>query len=155
MPDIKDTTRAQTKFLRAFLKEPFGPGVEDWPTAAVLRRWLRKPGFVVAMKRVREAIRYQADFQLLSAAGAASHHLHTTLTGGDLEGRRQEVQAMSALLKLSHLRERFAPPEPKSMPRDGELMSMLRGFHRDATVGDVLDWVDSNSDAEPQEEQAA
>lgn len=139
MPDIKGTTRAQTIFLRSFRKEPFGPGAEHWPSVAVLRKWMRKPGFLAAMKSVREALRYQADFQLLSAAASAAHVLHTTVSAGDHEMQQAQLKGMSGLLKLAHLRERFAPPETKATPRDGQVMDFLRSVHPNAPVEAVLE----------------
>ncbi|HEV2296269.1 MAG TPA: hypothetical protein VGR35_20660 [Tepidisphaeraceae bacterium] len=56
--------------------------MEHWPSPAILRRWLRRPGFVQAMQSIRDAIRYQADFQLLTAVGSAAHVLHTTIAAG-------------------------------------------------------------------------
>jgi hypothetical protein len=77
---------------------------------------MRRPTFVAALKAVQQAMRMQADFQLLSAAAAAAHLLHTAVTAGDHESQARQIKAMSELLKLSHVRERFAnkllPMEP-------------------------------------------
>jgi hypothetical protein len=148
MKNSQHVRRAQTNFLRAFKTEPFGPSALHWPSPAVLRRWLRRPGFLKAMKTIREAMRYQADFQLLSAASAASQVLHTLIAAGDSEVPKTQIQALSDLLKLAHLRERFAPPEPKAMPRDAQLMSLLRSAHPNATVADVLSYLNPSDDAD-------
>ena len=108
MADIKGTTRAQTLFLRALSKSQCGPRAEHWPSPAVLRRWLRREGFVNAMDSVRDALRFQADFQLLSAAASASQILHTSACSDDHEAARAKMKAFADLMKLAHLRERFA-----------------------------------------------
>src|SRR5687768_2232433 len=112
MPRIQGTTTAQTKFLRAFRSTPHGPGAEHWPSPAILRRWLRRPGFVHAMRSIRDAMRYQADFQLLSAAASAAHMMHTSVSAADREVETAQLNAMSTLMKLAHLRQRFAAEEP-------------------------------------------
>ena len=127
-------TRAQTIFLRAFKTDPFGPGVEKWPSPAVLRRWLRRPGFVQAMRSVREALRYQADFQLLSAAASAAHVLHTSVSAGDHEMQKAQMKAMSDLMKLAHVRQRFAPPEPPPPVRESILEELVCTAHPNATI---------------------
>ena len=155
MPRIEGTTNAQSKFLRTFRTSPFGPGAQDWPAAAILRRWLRRPTFVAALQSVQNALRYQADFQLLSAAAAAAHMLHTSVTAGDHELQKQQVKAMSDLLKLAHLRERFAPPMPKPQLRDSQVLALLRSVHPDVTVGSALEMLDSWDRQDAAEKSAA
>src|SRR4051794_11489520 len=75
MSNENGTTRAQTKFLRAFRTHPFGPPPDAWPSPAILRRWLRRPGFHRAFLDLRTAIRMQADFQLAAASAQAAHQL--------------------------------------------------------------------------------
>jgi len=101
MSNITGTTRAQTLFLRAFRTSPTGPKPADWPSPAVLRKWLRKPAFRRALATIQETLRFQSDFQLASAATTAARKLLTddaALTTHDL-GR---------LLRLAHLRQRYA-----------------------------------------------
>jgi hypothetical protein len=101
MPDITGTTRAQTLFLRSFRTSPTGPAPADWPSPAILRKWLRKPAFRKALATIQETLHFQSDFQLASAAATAARKLLTDdahLTTHDL-GR---------LLRLAHLRHRFA-----------------------------------------------
>ena len=112
MPNFQGTSRAQSNFLRAFRTDPFGPPVEKWPSPAILRRWLRRPGFVQAMRSIRDAMRYQADFQLLAAAASASHAMHSSVSTSDRALETAQLNAMSSLMKLAHLRQRFAPEEP-------------------------------------------
>jgi hypothetical protein len=102
MPDITGTTRAQTLFLRAFHTSPTGPAPADWPSPAILRKWLRKPAFRRALATIQETLQFQSDFQLSRAANAAARRLladDAELTTHDL-GR---------LLRLAHLRQRFSP----------------------------------------------
>jgi hypothetical protein len=113
MPNVTGTTRAQTLFLRAFRTSPTGPAPADWPTPAILRKWLRKPAFRRALATIQETLHFQSDFQLASAATTAARKLLTDdahLTTHDL-GR---------LLRLAHLRHRFAPADPDapSTPND-------------------------------------
>jgi hypothetical protein len=138
MPDIKGTTRAQTKFLRSFRKCRFSPNVEEWPSPAVLRRWMRRPRFVMAMRGVRDALRYQADFQLLSAAAAAAHILHTSVCSSDHEQARIEMKAFADLMKLAHTRERFAKPDPEPQVSDASLLASMRAVHPSITVQEAL-----------------
>ena len=101
-------TRTQRKFLREFCKGPDGPGIGHWPSPAILRRWLRRPTFRAAMRSLLGVIRFQSDFQLASAAASASHYLHRSVCCGDHESSRVEMKAFADLLKLAHVRERFA-----------------------------------------------
>src|SRR5688572_17926223 len=112
MPNIQGLSRPQTVFLRAFRTDPAGPPMKKWPSPAILRRWLRRPRFVQAMRSIREAMRYQADFQLLAAAASAAHVMHTSVSDADRELQTAQLNAMSNLMKLAHLRQRFAPEEP-------------------------------------------
>ena len=133
MPRIRGTTNAQTKFLRAFRTDPHGPSVDKWPSPAVLRRWLRRPGFCDAMASIRDAMRYQADFQLLAASASAAHGLHTSISAGEPEAKRMKV--MGDLLKLAHVRQRFAPEEPPRPKRDTLLFDMVCTGHENASLG--------------------
>ena len=88
----------------------------------MLRRWLRRDGFVRAMNSLRDAMRFQADFQLLSAAASASQILHSSAHSNDHEAAAAKMKAFADLLKLAHVRERFArdedePPIFTQIPR--------------------------------------
>jgi hypothetical protein len=133
MTHIKGTTKAQTLFLRAFRSDPHGPSVEKWPSPAILRRWLRRPGFCEAMASIRDAMRYQADFQLLSAAASAAHAMHTSVCGAEPEAKRMKV--MNDLMKLAHVRERFATEERPRPKRDTLLFDMVCTGHENASLG--------------------
>ncbi len=139
MSNIKGTTKAQTLFLRSFRSNPHGPGVEHWPSPAILRRWLRRPGFVQAMQSVREAMQYQADFQLLAAASSAAHVLHTTVvTGEPDDSGAARLKAMSGLMKLAHVRQRFAAEGPPPPVRESMLMEMFCTANPDARISALL-----------------
>jgi hypothetical protein len=107
MTPIPGTTRAQTVFLRAFRTNPAGPAHADWPTPAILRRWLRRPAFAAALKSLRNTFRFQVDFHLASAAAHAAQQLtqHSELS----------TQHCS-LLRLAHLRQRFPAKNSVASP---------------------------------------
>ena len=139
MPDLKGTTRAQTLFLRAFVKDPCGPPAEEWPSPVVLRRWLKRPGFCGAMNSILRTLRYQADFHLTAAAASGAHVLHGTVRGGDVADLRKKIEALTQLLRMSHIRHRFADPlpEPKRAPNDW-IIQWFRIVHPSNTVEEAL-----------------
>ena len=109
MPRIKGTSHAQTIFLRAFRNSPTGPQPTDWPSPAILRRWLRRPTFRQALQSVQETLRLQADFHLTNAATKAAQQVesqHDAFTTQDL----------TRILRLSHVRQRFTPAPPQPPP---------------------------------------
>jgi hypothetical protein len=105
MPRVTGTTNAQSAFLRSFRDN----ATPAWPAPAILRRWLRRPEFRAALRSVRDTIRYQTDFQLVTAAGQATQLLAADPAASD-------VARLAALLRLAHLRQRFPadPAEPAS-----------------------------------------
>jgi hypothetical protein len=142
MPRIPHTTDAQSKFLRAFRTNPFGPPPEDWPSPAILRRWLRRPAFRLAMLTLRDALRFQSEFHLAAAsahaarrlAAAASHDEDPSLTTRD----------SYRLLHLHHLRQRFPiadPPRPT--PRTLNLITALRRIHPNNTLAHAIQSLES------------
>ena len=139
MPNIKGMSRSQTIFLRAFRTDPSGPAVEKWPSPAILRRWLRRPGFVQAMRSIRDAMRYQADFQLLAAAASASHAMHSSVSATDRALETAQLNAMSTLMKLAHLRQRFAPADPPPPLRISALEELVCTAHPNAPVHVLLE----------------
>src|SRR5947207_6210478 len=119
MAEQRIKTRAQRLFLRSCVKDPFGMSHQDWPSAATFRRWMRKPGFRVAVQGVRDALRFQADLHLAAAAAAAAKSMASVMTGDQpLSGRenlkdaKDQVQALMQLLRLAHLRQRFSMDVP-------------------------------------------
>src|SRR5438034_10020435 len=131
MPDIRGTSRAQTLFLRAFRKNPSGPPPEEWPSPVVLRRWLKRRGFCGAMNSILRALRYQADFHLTAAAASGAHLLHDAVHGGDVFEVRKQVESLIHLLRMSHIRHRFAEPLPQPDPRPNVLIEILKAAHPD------------------------
>ncbi|HEX8521492.1 MAG TPA: hypothetical protein VF669_04490 [Tepidisphaeraceae bacterium] len=109
MPRITGTTNAQTKFLRSFKSSPFGPPPSAWPSPSILRRWLRKPAFRDALDAITTTLRYQSDFHLAAATAQALNKLLA-------QDAHVKPQDCCALLRLSHLRERFAPKPPPPPP---------------------------------------
>ena len=104
MPRISDR---QQSFLRAFVNNPSGPAAEDWPSPAILRRWLRRPRFRAALNSVQLCIRFQTDFHIASAATSAARNL-------DNADAPPTPRQLENILRLSHLRQRFnaTVPEP-------------------------------------------
>ncbi|HEV8607273.1 MAG TPA: hypothetical protein VGQ99_18180, partial [Tepidisphaeraceae bacterium] len=112
-------SRAQNLFLRSFLTNPAGPAPADWPTPGILRRWLRKRGFIKALESLKSTLRFQSDFLLTSAATAALRTLDLLTASPD------QARHTLNLLRLSHLRQRFEststtplPNQPIPKPKD-------------------------------------
>ena len=101
MSDTPSITRTQSAFLRAFHLNPTGPTPDDWPSPAILRRWLRKPNFRRALLSLLQTLRFQADFTLAAAASTASQSL-----ASPSEESGRHTTRLAALLRLSHL-QRF------------------------------------------------
>ena len=107
MPDFTGTTRSQTLFLRAFRTNPAGPPPSDWPSPAILRKWLRKPAFLAALRTLQEALRFQTDFHLANAATQAARKLAS-------DDAELTTQDLNRLLRHAHLRQRFAVTAPET-----------------------------------------
>jgi hypothetical protein len=154
MPDMKNTTRAQTLFLRAFRQDPAGPPANEWPSPVVLRRWLKRPGFCGAMNSILRAMRYKADFHLTAAAASGANLLHGAVLGGDPSEARKHIESLIHLLRMNHIRQRFAEPLPQAPPTDRDLIEVLRTAHPSITVEDALRCIDvlGSSDRDPDEE---
>src|SRR6266704_1696869 len=97
----------QESFLRAFVKNPSGPAPQDWPSPAILRRWLRKPRFRAPLHSIQLCTRFQTDFHIASAATSAARNL-------DNPDSPATAKQLENILRLSHLRQRFnaTAPEP-------------------------------------------
>src|SRR5688500_8233418 len=109
------TTRAQGTFLRAFRLNPSGPPPQDWPSPAILRRWLRSPGFKTALRSIQNALRFQTDFVIASAAARAARAM-------DDPAKAPTAKQLREILRLAHVRQRFnlANPDPDALksPRE-------------------------------------
>src|SRR5205809_87409 len=66
----------QTEFLRKLRNDPMGLPPDEWPSALVLRRWIRQPGFCSAINGLRSALFVRTDMHLVAAAQA----LHRSLS---------------------------------------------------------------------------
>lgn len=75
MPIIAETTDTQSAILRAFRAFPGGPPAELWPSPAILRRWLRRPGFRKAFQSIQQTLQTETEFHLAAAATAAARRL--------------------------------------------------------------------------------
>jgi hypothetical protein len=121
MPRIKGTTSTMNTFLRAFREHPAGPPPEQWPTPAILRRWLRRPAFQQALISLRKVLQFRAEFHLAAAAANAAHTLHSTAPTQESQSHKRLID----LLRLSHLRQRFPIEDPdfripSNYDQDGE-----------------------------------
>ena len=118
-----ENTRAQRLFLRAFRDHPTGPAPADWPNPGTFKRWLKSPRFRRSLAAVRDALRFQADLHIASAATSAAKSLQSAVTNGEpasaggvldpetAEHLTRQLKSLTDLLRLAHLRTRFAPPE--------------------------------------------
>ena len=115
MPDIPNTTRAQTIFLRAFRTNPGGPPPSLWPTPAILRKWLRRPGFLRALNSILDTLRFQSDFHLANAATHASAQLLAppNESPDNPPPDLASFKPLESILRLAHLRQRFAAIESR------------------------------------------
>lgn len=100
MPDFPNTTRAQTIFLRALLKNPHNLPPEKQPSPILLSRWMQHRGFRKALSRVQNALRIQADLHLARATTHAAHQLNDSL----LANSTPDPRTLLSTLRLSHLR---------------------------------------------------
>jgi hypothetical protein len=62
---------------------------------------------------------------------------------GDVAGIGKQIEALIHLLRLSHIRHRFAEPLPFPERRESELIEILRMVHPTITVRDALKCWDS------------
>ena len=113
MPRIEGTTNAQTAFLRAFRTNPSGPLPGDWPSPAILRRWLRRPAFGRALASLREAMRFRAQFHLANAANQAAEVLHDPVQRDALSS--QQVRTLFELLRADVIRQRNSAKDPAGL----------------------------------------
>ncbi|MDB5321208.1 MAG: hypothetical protein JWN40_2839, partial [Phycisphaerales bacterium] len=112
MSKPEDKTEAQALFLRAFRENPSGPAAEKWPTPGTFRRWLKKSSFRNDLAAIRDALRFQADLHVATAAAQAAKSLQSSLGPGPLgpdaaAALTTQLKAITDLLRLAHLRQRF------------------------------------------------
>src|SRR5258706_724129 len=128
MSNPEDKTAAQTLFLGACKDNPTGPPPQDWPAPGNFRRWLKKESFRKALASIRDALRFQADPHVATAAAQAAKSLQAALPAAaplDLDAAAQlttQLKAITDLLRLAHLRQRFpadaAPAQSSADPSD-------------------------------------
>ena len=149
MTNIPGTTRAQTIFLRACTKDPWGLTGKDWPNAVTFRRWMRRQTFRKAVKGIRDALRFQADLHLTAASAVAAQALSESIINpqadeAKLARQRDQLKDLITLLKLVHARERFTTPrEPAEPPHvlpshPAIIRAHLTHYHPHQRVRDVL-----------------
>ena len=140
MPRMSGMTYHQSQFLRAISRDPAGPPADQWPRPTILRRWLRRPAFRAALDSLRETLRYAADLRLAYAADSAAQHLQGALTPPDAQTSDRAHVLARDLLKLSHTRQRFAPPMPPPPVRFDDAEEFLKTIHPEIKLGEALDY---------------
>ncbi|HEY7119391.1 MAG TPA: hypothetical protein VH475_22560 [Tepidisphaeraceae bacterium] len=149
MSNIAGTTRAQTSFLRAFRNNPAGPAPTDWPSPAILRRWLRRPAFRRALQSVQDVLSFQADFHLTVAATDAARKLIAADPASPALNH-QDVRQLTQLLRLAHLRQRFPAQVNLNSPATVEQQSVEnwpeKEFDDDDDDDDDFDLDDDDDD---------
>jgi hypothetical protein len=129
MSNPEDKTAAQTLFLRAFRESSAGPPPQDWPAPGTFRRWLKKESFRKALASIRDALRFQADLHVATAAAQAAKNLQAALPTAsplDLDAAAQlttQLKAITDLLRLAHLRQRFPADAPSADESSGHCIN--------------------------------
>ncbi len=146
MANVPGTTRAQTLFLRSFAKSPHGPSPDQWPSPAVLRRWMRRPRFRTALQSLRDTYRFEADLQLARAASITLHKFNESTA---VQHDPPSTQHLREILRLSHARQRFAPPDPapqtppasrlSSINEPVFTLSFIKSLHPNCSMETMLD----------------
>jgi hypothetical protein len=135
MPNIPGTSRAQTTFLRLFRDNPAGPPAADWPSPAILRKWLRHDAFRRALDTLRDTLQFQADFQIARAASLAATRLAAAGdSAGDLSSA--DLKKLAELLRIAHLRHRFPTPLQLHSPATFQLRREIRDLEADIRAQD-------------------
>lgn len=101
MPSIPGTNNAQSKFLRSIKLDPHGLPAADWPSAAVMRRWLRKPGFQRALESICQTLQVMAKLRMHATAERASQWLHQSVVDGIDNDTRPTWHGFMQLFRLN------------------------------------------------------
>ena len=115
MAVLPGMSHAQTAFIRAFRHSPTGPRPNDWPSPAILRRWLRKPTFRSAYQSLIALTRNQLSFQLLCASLQSVQDLHSDIRHRDTDSGRLSKSQRAICLDLLKL-TRTHLPRAKAAP---------------------------------------
>ncbi|HZZ44775.1 MAG TPA: hypothetical protein VFE58_17695 [Tepidisphaeraceae bacterium] len=125
MPDIRNTTRAQTRFLRMLRRSDGSYPVEHWPSPLLLRRWLKRDAFREALDDILEALHLQSDLHLARATVRAANDLPDTLFSAP-----ETHRAHLSTIRLSHYHRnsvrRTTPPRASFPHVDPELFRRLQ-----------------------------
>ena len=143
MARVHGITYRQSQFLRALVEHPAGPPEDQWPHPTILRRWLRRPPFRSALDSLLGTLRYEADLRLAFASTTASRQLQQGSTApADAAAQPSPRPHLLArdLLKLSHTRQRFAPPIPPPPVRFDDAEEFLKTIHPEIKLGEALDY---------------
>jgi len=100
MSDQPKLTNAQYDFLRR-LRENDLPTF-DWPSPAILRKWMRRDTFRRAIESLQEAILLRGDLHVAAIASRAAINLQNHLQNTPV----QHVGELAGALRASHQRLR-------------------------------------------------
>ena len=171
MPRTKLISDSQKLFLRAWIQNPDGPPAHQWPSPAVLAKWLLSHRFRATLNAIRDTHRYRSDLHLANASSSASQTLDALARSGALldpdpvKDHKSKIANAITILRLSHLRQRFAPLDPPP-PVSKAKLALQQTIHnlKDALkllgradpgrpVGEVCDnWIARIEDLEAQAE---
>jgi hypothetical protein len=118
MPRVKGTTsNCQSAFLRAFCRGLAGPAPHEWPSPAILRKWLRKDGFRKALLSLRGTIRFERNLHILAASLHGARNLHDAVHPRTKSRKlpAHTHKASTDLLRLTH--QPPAPTKPRVRTR--------------------------------------
>ncbi len=114
---MTDSTRMnshQRTFLRNLRNHPHGLPLEEWPCTTVLRRWMRRPRFLMAVRSLTQTFNVQADLLLSGAAARAAMMLQVILSGEGCTGagvnsrailaNHQQLTVLTRLVRAHHRR---------------------------------------------------
>ncbi len=115
MWDSSRMNRHQLTFLRNLREHPHGLPLEEWPSTTVLRRWMRRPRFRMAVKSLAKTFQTQTDLLLSGSAARAAMMLQVILSGegcsgagvtsGAILANAQQLTVLTRLVRASHRRQ--------------------------------------------------
>ena len=171
MPRKQGSTDAQRTFLRTWIDHPEGPPADQWPDPVVFARWLKNRRFRATLNAIRDTHRYRSDLHLANASSVAAQSLDSLARSTQpadpdpVKDQNSKIENAITILRLSHLRQRFAPLDPPP-PVPKAKLALQQTIHnlKDALkllgradpgrpVGEVCDnWIARIEDLEAQAE---
>ncbi len=109
MSRISNTTNRQSKFLRLLSRDPLGLPTDQWPSVPLLRKWMRRPGFVAALESIRRTLLTQSDLHLAAATAQIAHWMRLTPLGSQQAEDAPSLHTLLQVFRLAHARAKQAP----------------------------------------------